>query len=63
MTYAVHLAKAILWEEIKGKLRALVVASMCYDDSEKPQHDNSTEDIEKVVEKFIADFEDAAMDC
>lgn len=52
----IGLAKAILWEEAKGKLRAIATAS--------GQHQSGTdrspdwEKVTKAVEKFITDFED-----
>lgn len=56
----IGLAKAILWEEAKGKLRAIVMADgqtmpdyTNYDPNEKARY----EIIEDFVNKFIDEFE------
>lgn len=51
----IGLAKAILWEEAKGKLRALAIAS-----GQHPSNKKRSPDCEKVqqqVETFILHFE------
>lgn len=52
----IGLAKAILWEEAKGKLRAMAQAS-----GQSPSTVDRSPDFQKVgaaVEKFIKNFED-----
>lgn len=53
----IGLAKAVLWEEAKGKLRALVAA----EGSNISEHYSGGklrfQIVEDAVEKFIADFE------
>lgn len=52
----IGLAKAILWEETKGKLRALVSAGGQSQSS--GERTPKYEDVMKFVEKFIKSFED-----
>lgn len=54
----ISLQKGILWEEAKGKLRAIVAAEGSLIDS-KPLGDRefSFKKISKAVEAFIKDFE------
>jgi len=50
----IGLAKALVWEETKGHLRALVAASGQTYVKRSPD----SEKVRKVVEAFIKDFED-----
>lgn len=60
----IGLVKAVLWEEAKGKLRAIVMA----DGQQAPQYEGpkgnhapiegSWVRIQRAVDKFIKDFED-----
>lgn len=63
MTDRIRIAKAQLWEEAKGKLRALVlVEGQCYPD--EPLHKHHRERYRKAgdaVEAFVRDFEDRGL--
>lgn len=52
----IGLAKAILWEEAKGKLRALAAASGQYPSNNG--HTEKWEQIDRRVEDFIKNFEE-----
>lgn len=51
----ISIAKAILWEEAKGKLRAVAAVSGAHSSSEKRFPD--WEEVSATIEKFITDFE------
>lgn len=53
----IGLAKAILWEEAKGKLRAVAAASGQYPSSKDPATGVRWEKISDAVESFILQFE------
>lgn len=55
----ISLAKAILWEEAKGKLRAIAAAEgESYDGVREVDGTYYFQKIEKAVEEFIQAFED-----
>lgn len=55
----INLVKAVLWEEAKGKLRAMVAADGCAstggDHREEPFRFQS---VAQAIEQFIQEFED-----
>lgn len=53
----IGLAKAILWEEAKGKLRAIVMADGSVYNSSVVNEKYHYEYIEEMVEEFIKEFE------
>jgi hypothetical protein len=53
----IGLAKAILWEEAKGKLRAVAAASGQYHSGAAGAEYSKWEKVEKAVENFILSFE------
>ena len=53
----IGLAKAILWEEAKGKLRALVAADGAEHGKGGVSEPFHFEKLEKAIDKFINDFE------
>ena len=63
LSEAISLEKAKLWEEAKGKLRAMVaVEGQC--SSHGPEHAIHRDrwlDAEAAIEKFVRDFEDNAL--
>ena len=60
MTDMIGITKAMLWEEAKGKLRALVsVNGQCASTDE--WRSEQWQQAQKAVEQFISDFEDESL--
>lgn len=53
----IGLAKAILWEEAKGKLRALVAADGAEHAKRGVSEISHFQKLETAIDKFISDFE------
>lgn len=56
---AIGLAKAILWQEAIGKLRALVMAGGNENSTRAVDRGPDWQEVERCVEAFIKDFEDS----
>lgn len=54
----IGLTKAVLWEEAKGKLRAIVAADGSEHSGTVIDDEFNYEKISRVVESFITEFED-----
>jgi hypothetical protein len=60
--HAISLQKAVLWEQVKGLLRAMVAADGCRTSGTRSEDGlYRFEEVSLEVEAFIKDFEDKGM--